>query len=78
LSVCFPQRVFNCLYYLKAKYPENYHSHKQLDGGDKFSNTKLSRLASQWFNKKPLDKSTMILKRRNIVQYITKVHFLTL
>ena len=35
--------------YLKAKYPENYHSHKQLDGGDKFSNTKLSRLASQWF-----------------------------
>ena len=26
----------------------------------------------------PLDKSTMILKRRKIVQYITKVHFLTL
>lgn len=39
------------LNYLQEKHPENYHSHKKSDDGDKFSNKKLSRLASTWFLK---------------------------
>lgn len=39
------------LEYLQEKYPENYHSHKKSEGGDKFNNKKLSRIASIWFMK---------------------------